>query len=293
MRETMDRLSGAQNRLRNASMVLLAALAVSVILILLKIRIPGLVLGTAAMVLYFGWVKWQSRKYSGQVTEANILHGLAADLEDPKYLGKKGLTVEELDQAAILPVQVEKGSLLIFQGFEGKLEGSRIRGWETTFRYRRGTGRTDVAFLSGTLLLCSCGNRTADPQDWVAIRRGLVNDHVAQDFLQEKSYTCRKTGNRIFDERFILAGRNQEEIPKTVMKELDILCGDLERIGAVRCQAGETMVFLDHRFYTDHVRVQQPLTEDLILHNPLPERDAIWGFFRFIQQGTEKEQDES
>ncbi|MBR7173507.1 MAG: hypothetical protein IKD50_03645, partial [Clostridia bacterium] len=65
------------------------------------------------------------------------------------------------------------------------------------------------------------------------------------------------------------------------------------RIGAVRCQAGETMVFLDHRFYTDYVRVQQPLTEDLILHNPLPERDAIWGFFRFIQQGTEKEQDES
>ena len=131
MRETMDRLSGAQNRLRNASMVLLAALAVSVILILMKIRIPGLVLGTAAMVLYFGWVKWQSRKYSTQVTEANILYGLAADLEDPKYLGKKGLTVEELDQAAILPVQVEKGSLLIFQGFEGKMEGSLIRGWET------------------------------------------------------------------------------------------------------------------------------------------------------------------
>ena len=133
MRETMDRLSGAQNRLRNASMVLLAVLAVSVILILMKIRIPGLVLGTAAMVLYFGWVKWQSRKYSGQVTEANILHGLAADLEDPKYLGKKGLTVEELDQAAILPVQVEKGSLLIFQGIRRETGGKPDPGMGNNF----------------------------------------------------------------------------------------------------------------------------------------------------------------
>lgn len=291
MRETFDGLLAMQNRLRKSSMALLAILTASIILILMKIRIPGLVLGTAAMVLYFGWVKWQSRKYSTQVTEANILYGLAADLEDPKYLGKKGLTVEELDQVAILPVQVKKGSLLIFQGFEGKMEGARIRGWETTFRYRRGEGRTNVAFFSGTLLICDRGNRTANKQDWVVIRKGLINDQATQDFLKERSYTCRRTGNNGFDNRFILAGRNQEEIPQKVMKELFMLCENHDRIGAIRCKEGELIIFLDYRFYTDRVKVQQPLTEDQIQQNPLPERDAVWNFFRLAQQGGENEEE--
>ena len=284
MRETFDELLTMQNRLRKSSMALLAALALSIVLILLKIRIPGLILGTVAMIFYFGWVKWQSRTYSNRVTEANILHGLAADLEDAKYLGKKGLTVEELDQAAILPVQVEKGSLLIFQGFEGKMEESRIRGWETTFRYRRGTGRTDVAFLSGTLLICSNENQNPDMPDWVVIRKGLVNDQVLQGFLKEKSYTRRSTGNGDFEDRFILAGRNENEIPQTVMKELYSLCENLDCIGAVRCEAGKTTVFLDHRFYTDRVKVQQSLTEEHILHNPLSERDNLFHFFRFAHR---------
>ena len=288
MRNVMDGLLKAQNRLRKTSMVLIVALAVSIVLILLRIRIPGLVLGATAMVLYFGWVKYQGRRYSNRVTEANILYGLAADLKDPVYLGRQGLTAEELEQAAILPVQVEKGSLLIFRGFEGKMEESRIRGWETTFRYRRGPGRTDVAFLSGTLLICSHIERNTDMQDWVAIRKSLLSDRVIQEFLMEKSYTCRKPGSGGFDDSFVLAGHNQEQIPETVMKELVSLCESCERIGAVRCMAGKTMVFLDHRFYTDRVSVQQPLTEEQISRNPLPERDAVWRFFRFAQQTGEK-----
>ena len=65
------------------------------------------------------------------------------------------------------------------------------------------------------------------------------------------------------------------------MKELFALCGDLERIGAIRCKAGETIVFLDHRFYTDRVKVQQPLTEDLKAASGEPRllfraSDATW-----------------
>ncbi len=279
-----EKLAATRHRLRLITVGILIVLIVSLILVLAGQPQLGMILGTVTMIFFFVWRRRINREYSDRVGEANILGGLAAPLKNSKYLGNTGLTEKDMDGMAMLPIRTNGHSLLIRQGFEGQTDGGTCRGWETTFHYQRGNGRTDYAFLSGTLLTKRFDKPLKKGMDWVLLRRDLLADGVAERFFQEKEYSVLRTGNETLDGELIIGIRKGDMLPEKVIARITGISTRLEQIGAIRCTADGAAVFLDHRFYTYSLKVRDLPTEEQLKTNPLPERDDIWELFDFFQK---------
>ena len=122
MKETMERLSGIQKKLKTVSLVYFAVLILGVGLTIFRQRIPGAAITGAALIFYFCWLRKQFRGYNDEVAKASILNGLIPDLKNARYLGREGLTGKELKEMAVFPVHLNNHPLLLRQGFEGEYD---------------------------------------------------------------------------------------------------------------------------------------------------------------------------
>ena len=279
-----EKLAAMRNRLRMITVAILMVLILSLILVLAGQPQAGMILGTVTMVFFLVWRRRANRAYSDRVGEINILNGLAAPLKNPKYLGNTGLTEKDVDGMAMLPIRMDGHGLLARQGFEGRKDGGICRGWEITLHYQRGNGRTDYAFLSGTLLTKSFDKPLKKGMDWVLLRRDLLADGVAERFFREKEYTILRTGNEALDGELLIGTRTGCDLPEDWIARITGISTRLEQIGAIRCTADGAAVFLDHRFYTYSLKVRDLPTEEQLKANPLPERDDIGELFDFFQK---------
>ena len=289
MKEVLQELAAKRDRLQKISMVYFAMIVVVIVLIFIGPGLPGMVLGVALLVFYFVWLRRQTREYSDKANSERILNGLCSPLKDPVFLGNTGLTAGELEDMAMLPVQADDHGLLIRQGFEGRKDGGICRGWEVTFHYQIGAKRTSYAFLSGTLMTKAFDREISGMPEWVAVRRELVDETILGKFLQEKGYTLIRPDNTEWKDRMILGLRNGKVIPEKILPRIAGLFAGMERMGAVHCTEKEAAVFLDHRFYTDKLKVRDLPTEEQLRSNPLPERDDVWDFFQFLQRWKTEE----
>ena len=291
MKEILQELAAKRNRLQKISMAYFAMIVAVILLIFIGPGLPGMILGVALLIFYFVWLRRQTQEYSDKANSERILNGLCAPLKDPVFLGNTGLTVHELEEMAMLPVQADDHGLLIRQGFEGKKDGGICRGWEVTFHYQVGSKRTSYAFLSGTLMTKTFDRQITGMPEWVAVRRELVDETILGRFLQEKGYTLIHPEKAEWKDKLILGLRNGKEIPEKILPRLAGLFAGMERVGAVHCTEKEAAVFLDHRFYTDRLKVRDLPTEEQLRRNPLPERDDVWDFFQYLQRWREEEPD--
>ena len=290
MEETLRDLAAERDRLQKISVAYFAVMVIAILLIFIGPALIGMLLGAALLAFYFGWLRGRIGSYSDNVGKANILNGLAEPLQDPVYLGNTGMTAEELDASAMLPIRTDDNGLLIRHGFEGKKDGGVRRGWEVTFHYQRGAKRTDYAFLSGSILTGSFDHEISGMPEWVAVQRDLVDENILLKFFREKGYRPVRTENAEPDGKYLMGVRGDGVLPEKICAKLADLGGRMERLGAVRCTAAEAAVFLDHRFYTYPIKVRDLPTEEQLRANPLPERDEIWDFFRFLQNRNEEEE---
>ncbi len=279
MKETLENLASMRRRLQIINIGIAVILLLSVVMIFTGIRMPGLIMGIAGMIAYFGWSKWQSRKYSNEVSKANIIYGLCAPFEDPVYLGRKGITEVDLEKMAMLPVQPGRSNMLVFQGFEGKKEGAVCRGWETAFRYQKSEKRTDVAFLTGTLITWTFPVPVPEAPEWLALQKNLVHGPVMEAFLSKNGYCPVPAGDSSFEKDYLLAARNGSAIPEQMIARIAAFCGKVKQVGAVHASADNAAVFLDHRFYTDKTKIHDLPQENQLRQNPLPERDDLLALF--------------
>ena len=128
MKEIISSLAAKRSRLQKISIGAFAGLAAAVALLVFGQRLPALALGAAVLVFYFAWLRRQIVGYSDDIARASVLNGLAAPLRDPVFLDRQGMTVEELDALAMLPVRREGDALMLRQGFEGRRGGGVCRG---------------------------------------------------------------------------------------------------------------------------------------------------------------------
>ena len=292
MKEILQELAAKRDRLQKISMGYFAMIVLVILLLFIGPGLAGMILGVALLAFYFVWLRRQTQEYSDTANRARILNGLCAPLKDPVFLGSTGLTVRELEDMAMLPVQADDHGLLIRQGFEGKKDAGTCRGWEVTFHYQLGAKRTSYAFLSGTLMTKAFDREIAGMPEWVAVRRELVDEGILAGFLREKGYTLVNPENADWKNRMVLGLRNGKAVPEKILPRVAGFFSGLERVGAVHCTEKEAAVFLDHRFYTDKLKVRDLPTEEQLRTNPLPERDEVWDFFQFLQRWREEEKPE-
>ena len=286
MKETMERLSGIQKKLKTVSLVYFAVLILGVGLTIFRQRIPGAAITGAALIFYFCWLRKQFRGYNDEVAKASILNGLIPDLKNARYLGREGLTGKELKEMAIFPVHLNNQPLLLRQGFEGEKDGMIIRGWESTSHYARSQSRTDYAFLSGTLMTASFDQPLPEHPDWVVIKRDLLASGVLETFFREAAYREIQTGNSKFDQLFALGVRDGGVYPERMIPRIAGITARLENISAVRCSSDWAAVYMDRCFYTVDVKAGDLPTEEQLKKNLLPERDDLWELFAFFRKNN-------
>ena len=284
MQETLKKLAATRNRLRKISIVYFCMLVLAVLMLFIGPEIAGMLLSVVLLAFYFGWLRGQNHRFSDEANKAHILYGLAKPLKEPVFLGNTGLTIKDLDEMAILPVRKDDRSLLTRQGFEGRKDGGICRGWEVTFHYQLGYGKKNYAFLIGTILTKTWDQTLQGSPDWLFVKKEMVDEDILHQFFIEKGYREEKTGNDSLDKKFTSGIRGEGILPEDILPRLAGLSERLDRIGAVRCTERGAAVFLDHRFYTATLKVRDLPTEAQLSDNPLPERDDIWDFFRFLQR---------
>ena len=284
MKETMERLSGIQKKLKTVSLVYFAVLILGVGLTIFRQRIPGAAITGAALIFYFCWLRKQFRGYNDEVAKASILNGLIPDLKNARYLGREGLTGKELKEMAVFPVHLNNHPLLLRQGFEGEKDGMTIRGWESTSHYARSPRRTDYAFLSGTLMTASYDQALPEHSDWVAIKRDLVASGVLEAFFREEGYQEIQTEDSKFDQNFAVGIKNGGVYPARMIPRIAGITARLENISVIRCSSDWAAVYLDRCFYTVDVKAGDLPTEEQLKKNLLPERDDLWELFAFMRK---------
>ena len=288
MKEIIQSLAAQRSRLQKISVVAFAGLAAAVALLMFGQRLPALALGAAVLAFYFIWLRRRILGYSDEIARASVLNGLAAPLRDPVFLDRQGMTVEELDALAMLPVRRDGNALMLRQGFEGRRDGGVCRGWEITFHYPRSSGkRADFGFFSGTLLTKSFDRPVAEEGDWLALREDLLDAPTLEAFLSEKGYRAaspKDGGLRFY-------GKGSESVPPAVAARVKGLAEKTSCFGAARLMPNGAAVYLDRHFYTQRVKVRDLPTEAQLLANPLAERDDIWDLFLFWQRSRPKEEE--
>lgn len=250
-------------------------------------RMVGLVLGVANMVFYFLWLRGQVKGYSNAVTAARTRLGVCAPLADAALTGKGALSGEEFDRWQILPRREGKGeSLLTQNGFAGTLDGRKVAGTEVTlhYPYKNAQGRQDFSFLNGTLLWCEAPAQG----DWLLYHKGMLHELSQRAYLAQHGYFPVELGEDGLGETFECYSHTEgAQLPDYLARRLEKIAADSKTLGAVRiCEQG-SMLFFRNRFYTVTLKVRDLPEEKELEANLLPERDEVFGFFRWQQKAQQ------
>lgn len=253
-------------------------------------RMAGLVLGVANMAFYFLWLRGKVKGYSTAATQANIRLGICAPLTDAALTGRSGITAEDLDRWQFLPRRLGKGSSLLVQnGFTGKLDdGQTVSGTEVTLHYPYETagGKETFSFLNGTLLWTTAP--APEQGDWLLYHKGMLHELSQRAYLAQHGYFPVELGEDGLGETFECYSHTEgAQLPDYLARRLEKIAADSKTLGAVRiCEQG-SMLFFRNRFYTVTLKVRDLPEEKELEANLLPERDEVFGFFRWQQKAQQ------
>ena len=280
--ETMAALEAGQKKAQIIYLVHTILYAGALALALLNRYTAAVVLGGANMAAYFLVVRGQVKSYSDSVAKANVVFGLCRKLKEVSFLGRNGLDPDTFRVLEMFPVLEGKNSVMSRQSFKGEGYGLTIEGHEVTFHYpvNAGAGK-DFRFLTGTLLT-SRGGTAPGQGDWLLLRRNMIQASALEQFLREKGYKEAGIPAEVLGERFqVFTKGNNKQLPGDLAEQILEDLGGIGSLGALRLTPQGAAVYLGNRFYTGTTKVRVLPTEEQITHNPLPERDKVWKFFRY------------
>lgn len=272
--ETVKRLNTQAKTARILVLVHLGiTLAALVLLIVLRqIWIPLAVL-VAGVLFYVFAVRTGNQKYSEALAEANLRNGLCGELEEVTFQAADGVDRELLRRWAVLPVTEKLRSR---STVSGRKDAVRYFGSEVT-----------TQDLAGTLLIAET-DRSPRPGDWLLLREELLGDDELARFLAEYGY---RPSAALLEGWDIFTRTSEERIPDDTAIRILSLTDEAKFLSALRLAPEGAAAFLKNRFYTGTLR--GALTEHALRMNTLPERDAIWAFFRWWLNAEEKPEENS
>lgn len=287
IKTTLAALEAKRRRLQLIGMGCFVGLGLALGLWMYGRVMPALALWAALLVFYFAWLRRQMRGYSDDIARINVLNGLCAPMADARFLGDGGMMLQDFVQTTMLPAREAPSSLLLRQGFEARLDGMTLRGWEITFHYKKPTDKkNDFEFVSGSVLTARFDAPIDTDEDWVLTHKQVIAARVMTEHMSKHGYRPANCEIKALREAFTIGGRDGRAFPTEWAKALVALRERAGRLAAVRLSKEGVSVYLDRRFYTNKTRIRDLPTPAQLTANPLPERDAILALFRDWRRGT-------
>lgn len=267
------------------TLIYVAALALGV----RELLVPAVIIGGANMVVYFLFLRGQVKGYSSAVARTNILCGLCEPLKAAEYTGREGLNLTTFQSFALLPIRDHPSSLLVREGFAGEGFGLSLKGWEVSFHYPiYRSGRTDYKFLNGSILTAEGPTGPDEDGDWLLIRKGMVDAAAQNVFVEKNGFQACGCPIEDLSKNFDVYSITGGQMPRRWAERFNKLFKQAGSLGAVRASPRAAAVYLGNRFYTGRTKVRDLPSAEKLKHNPLPERDGVWEFFRFWSTAGEK-----
>lgn len=232
--------------------------------------------------------RWHRKQAEELLAESQTMEGLCAAMQNVEYLGRDVWTQDEFAEWKLLPIRRKGKNLLCQHGFSGYTGGQNVAGAEVTFHYEPTFRKGSYLFLNGTMLRSNGGIQT---QNWLMLRKGVLEDVTESTFCQEAGYHAESTGHPELDEEYTLFRMPSSEKPNDAqLKRIDVLARHSDYLGAVRVDADSTTLFLSGKFYTSPVPAGK-IRAQVLTSNLLPERDLCLALFRscgFYEQHREE-----
>lgn len=227
--------------------------------------------------LYFLLGRKLITAHENALNEGNIRFGLCAGMKKAQFTGSEGLSAEDLASRRMLPYDPESGKLLVRQGFQCRKDKMTVKGWEITFHYPdQSAGKNKYEFMSGSLFTCTGDDGEKLPV-LLLLKTDMLKEQAEQDLVHKAGYRqlpfAEESGFRLY------AG-SEEEPDASLIRGYQELIHAVPSLGAVRTDDQGVCIYLNNRFYTEKVRPGLIPSETQLKRNPLPERDALFTFFR-------------
>ena len=264
---------GRANRNNRILAVVGAVFCVAAMLMLFRGQTLVAAVLVAACLATFFLARETNRSYVEQATQANLKYGLAAGLENFSYTPKGGLSAEQFRELEMFPLAGGKDPLLCRNGFTAQDGNRTFSGQELTFHFQADQGGTaGFHFLSGALIQ-GRGEGRPTGEDILLLSDALWEYPEVRRYAQEnyRVQPCPLEGYRLYTKGEEAPGdwlfNRLKDLPRTV--------------SALRLTQDRAVVYLDHRFYTGSRYPAVKPDVERLRGNTLPERDDLWGFFRW------------
>ncbi len=221
--------------------------------------------------------RWHRKQAEELLAESQTVAGLCTALHEAKYLGRDVWPQEEFAEWKLLPIRQNGRNLLCQHGFSGYTGENQVVGAEVTFHYEPPFRKGTYLFLNGTILRSNSG---IPAQNWLLLRKGVLEDVTESIFCKEAGYQAEPTGHPDLDEEYTLFRMPGSGKPNDAqMKRIAVLARHSGHLGALRVDADSTTLFLADKFYTSPVPSGK-ISAQMLTSNLLTERDLCLALFR-------------
>lgn len=289
VQDAVRRLEQHKRQIRIAIVAHAAVYLAALALFCLRLHRAAAILAAANLAWYFLVYRRMTGAYAQSAAAANLQFGLCAGLSDFTYDPKRGITAEQFRQWAMLPLAQDDNALLCRSHFSAREQDMTLEGGEITLHYPvDGAAREKFRFLSGTLLTARAA---CHPEgDWLLLREELLEPGAQQAFLQQACYRPAVLPEPMAQGWRLYTRTEQTEMPRHLLRSVTALADKTASLAALRLTQEGAAAFLNGRFYTGSRYPAAVPTAQRLQGNTLPERDAVWAWFRAVSRPG-KEQD--
>lgn len=227
-------------------------------------------------VFYLFCVQPVTKRYQEQLTAEMVRLGVCQGFSRAEAVGKQAITDSVLAETPLLPLSGRRREVLCREGFTGTWRGLSVAGNEITLHFApsgAGGKRGAYHFWSGTLLDVSWEEES--PLRFALLCRGLAVEEVQSRFSAWRWVESPLTGTELGKRCLLLMPPDSGELPPGAIKRLERLSKAVKGDFALHVQDKHLTAYLNGRFYGQKLPVRQPVTEDLLTFQRLPERDAV------------------
>lgn len=276
MNEKITFLKQKQKHLQILGTVFMIGL-ILVLLTGMKSQILSAALAFLFLLIYLFVIRSAKKNYQQAIKTAILEESFRPQFKQITYQSKNGILPSEIASTGFFPVAHEK-NILIRDTLKGSYQGMPVVLTDLTFDITTshpGSSKNTVGFVSGcyfdirlnkpTGLHCCLWSEACMPQHQKQLYPDLVCSHLETTGEKPHSYCLYQPSDA-----------QEASLPDTLLKAICRL--DEYTPGAIALQIADQhlRIFIRNRFlYTMTVKIQAPITSQLLTANPFPEIHAI------------------
>lgn len=253
-------LNKKRNSLRYAPLVMAAVEIVAVILIVLGLKLPGAVLGTAALVGGIVYKNRGKKDYANTCCRLQAMNALG--LKDAEYLGNSKEEETWLGNMHLLPSSARVTKPLVMHAVRGDMHGIPMWIAEVTMGCME-NGKRQPTFSSGVMIRCTLENAAFSRALFLgryAFKHAALRNEYEKDALRLAPAGGKEKGWYAMTEN----GRNPDAL---LVEKWQSLCDAAGMRAAMYVEGKEVKAFFNGNFYTGEFELEEEVTAAALKHH--------------------------